>query len=154
MFIHSRKRTTAGLIALALAGVAGVSAYAFTASNTNSDASANSGAGYFTVSGYDVTNVNYTFDVTGSYYLAVNFKLNAPAGAVDVALTTGEPTASDWYSCGSITDVSDTDYDVTCSFTGTPIGADSATADGIAVGNGDHLSVIATASNTITVNGT
>jgi hypothetical protein len=50
--MHLRKRNMAGVLAFAVAGIIGVSAYAFTASNTVASHSA--GAGAATVSGYTV----------------------------------------------------------------------------------------------------
>ncbi len=55
----SRKRKIAGLCALVLAGVIGVGAYAFTASNTQAEESG-AGANTAVVAGYKTTNLHFT----------------------------------------------------------------------------------------------
>ena len=137
MFIHFGKRRTAGLLAFALAGVIGVSAYAFTASNTVPAQSAGAGSGV--VSGYTVSSpTNYTFSADGTTMTAVSFDLNKAASDVQVALTAAAPTHNDWGDCGA-SGVS-SPYAVNCTFP-TPV----------LVGNGLQLTVAAVSSGTVTI---
>jgi len=100
MFMHSRKRHAAGIVALLIAGLCGVSAYAFTASNTVPNE--NAGAGSGTLSPYTVTQEGYTFTPDGTAVEAVSFQLSAAANDVKVALTAAAPTQADWADCGSV----------------------------------------------------
>jgi hypothetical protein len=100
----SRKRKIAGLCAFVLAGVIGVGAYAFTASNTVPAQSA--GAGQAIVSGYTEAGVSYTWNAAGTDITAVNFTLTntekLEPSDVKVALTEGEPKAgTEWVDCPS-----------------------------------------------------
>jgi hypothetical protein len=129
-----KKRNLAGVLAIVFAAVIGVSAYAFTASNTVAAHSA--GAGSAAVSGYTVNSpTNYTFSGDGETMTAVTFELDKAATDVQVALTAGTPETKDWTDCGASTGVV-----VTCTF-GTPI-PDAA---------GDKLSVAAVSSGTVTI---
>jgi hypothetical protein len=95
----SRKRKIAGLCAFVLAGVIGVSAYAFTDSNSVPAHKAGAGAG--AVTGYTVTShVSYTFSGDGLYMTEAHFKLNEAASDVQIALTPGTPVTADWTDCG------------------------------------------------------
>jgi len=130
------KRNTAAIAALVIAAVAGVSAYAFTASNTVPDHVA--GAGAATVSGYTVSSpTNYTFSADGTTMVGVSFQLDQAASDVAVALTAAAPTQADWTDCGASTGGSN---DVTCTFT-TPV----ANASGL------KLSVAAVSTGTVTI---
>ncbi len=134
---HSRTRTIAGLLAFAVAGIIGVGAYAFTASNTVPDHSA--GAGAATVSGYVVSSpTNYTFSGNGETMTSVSFDLNKAATDVKVALTAGTPAQADWSDCGASGEASP--WAVTCTF-GTPVPD----------GEGLKLSVAAVSSGTVTI---
>ncbi len=96
----SRKRNIAGLCAFVLAGVIGVGAYAFTASNEVKARYA--GAGTATVSGYtNPADVSYTFNGAGTEMTAVNFVLKGTEipSDVKVALTPGTPTGGEWVDC-------------------------------------------------------
>lgn len=136
MFKHIRKRNIAGLLAFATAIVIGVSAYAFTASNTVPNHSA--GAGSATVSGYEVASPsNYTFSADGTKMTEVTFDLNKGASDVKVALTPGAPTQPDWTDCGAS---EASPFEVTCKF-GTPV-ADEA---------GLKLSVAAVSTGKVTI---
>ncbi len=76
--MHFGKRKIAGLSVFVIACVIGVSAYAFTASNTVASHSA--GAGAATVSGYEVTSpTNYTFSGDGLTMTKVTFDLDKAA---------------------------------------------------------------------------
>jgi type 1 fimbria pilin len=133
--IVGRKRNIAGLLAVALACVIGVGAYAFTASNTVAPHSA--GAGAATVSGYVVESPdNYTFSGDGLTMVGVKFKLNKPASDVQVALTPGTPETANWSDCGA----SAAAEEVTCTFA-TPV----PDAEGL------KLSVAAVSSGTVTI---
>jgi hypothetical protein len=135
--IAGRKRSIAGLLAFALASVIGVSAYAFTASNTVASHSA--GAGAATVSGYTVESpTNYTFSGDGLTMTKVTFDLDKTASDVKVALTAGTPVQADWSDCGASGGSSP--FAVTCTF-GTPIPN----------ANGLKLSVAAVSSGTVTI---
>jgi hypothetical protein len=136
MLMHLRKRNIAGLLAIALASVFAVGAYAFTASNTVPGHSA--GAGSATVSGYEVASPsNYTFSADGTKMTAVTFHLNKAASDVKVALTAGAPTHPDWTDCGAS---EASPFEVTCKF-GTPV----------ADGEGLKLSVAAVSTGTVTI---
>jgi hypothetical protein len=133
--ITGRKRNIAGLLVFALAGVVGVSAYAFTASNTVANHSA--GAGAATVSGYTVNSpTNYTFSGDGLTMVRVKFTLNKPASDVKVALTPGTPETANWSDCGA----SGAGEEVTCTF-----------AKPVPDGEGLKLSVAAVSSGTVTI---
>ena len=135
--VAGRKRKLAGLLVLALAMVIGVSAYAFTASNTVAAHSA--GAGSATVSGYTVASpTNYTFSGDGETMTAVTFDLNKTASDVAVALTASTPTGSDWTDCGA--SEASSPFAVTCTFK-TPVPD----------GEGLKLSVAAVSSGTVTI---
>jgi hypothetical protein len=132
-----RRRKLAGLSAFAVASVIGVSAYAFTASNTVASHSA--GAGSATVSGYTVESpTNYTFSGDGETMTKVTFDLDKAASDVAVALTAATPEGTDWSDCGA--SEAATPFAVTCTF-GTPI-PDAA---------GLQLSVAAVSSGTVTI---
>jgi hypothetical protein len=135
--IAGRRRKIAGLSAFAVAAVIGVSAYAFTASNTVAAHSA--GAGSATVSGYTVASpTNYTFSGDGETMTKVTFDLDKAASDVAVALTAATPAGTDWSDCGA--SQAATPFAVTCTF-GTPI------PDGV----GLKLSVAAVSSGTVTI---
>jgi hypothetical protein len=135
--MHLRKRNMAGGLALVVAGIIGVSAYAFTASNTVASHSA--GAGAATVSGYTVASpTNYTFSGDGLTMTTVTFDLDKAASDVAVALTAGTPEQADWTDCGASGGSSP--FAVTCTF-GTPIPN----------ANGLKLSVAAVSSGTVTI---
>jgi hypothetical protein len=135
--MHLRKRSMAGVLALAVAGIIGISAYAFTASNTVASHSA--GAGSATVSGFTVASpTNYTFSGDGLTMTAVTFDLDKAASDVAVALTAATPTQADWTDCGASGGSSP--FAVTCTF-GTPVPN----------ANGLKLSVAAVSSGTVTI---
>ena len=63
-------------------------AYAFAASNTFSDATNSAGDGVDTISGYVVSNVEYTLDTANPANVTqVEFDLDAPATTVKVSLS-------------------------------------------------------------------
>jgi len=97
----SRKRKIAGLCAFVLAGVIGVGAYAFTASNTVPAQAA--GGGQAVVSGYTESGVSYTWNAEGIDITKVHFILtsteNLNPSDVEVALTAAAPTGADWVDC-------------------------------------------------------
>ncbi len=132
--IVGRKRNAAGLLAVALACVIGVGAYAFTASNTVAAHSA--GAGAAEVAGYEVESpANYRFSADGLTMLGVKFKINKPATDVQVALSAANPVLADWSDCGAaVAEV------VTCTF-----------ANPVKDENGLKLSVAAVSSGTVTI---
>lgn len=131
------KRRVAGLLVFLVAMVIGVSAYAFTASNTVASHSA--GAGSATVSGYTVASpTNYTFSGDGETMKAVTFDLNKSASDVAVALTASTPSTGDWTDCGASEAASP--FAVTCTFH-TPVPD----------GEGLKLSVAAVSSGTVTI---
>ena len=100
----SRKRKIAGLCAFVLAGVIGVGAYAFTASNTQAEKSG-AGANTAVVSGYKTTNLHFT--LTGGTATTAEFTAEAIAGEADakeaeinVMKTAGTPV---WTHCALTT---------------------------------------------------
>lgn len=130
------KRKIAGVLAFVFAAVIGVSAYAFTASNTVAAHSA--GAGAAVVSGYEVKSpTNYTFSEDGLTMTAVTFELNKEASDVQVALTEGNPKTADWVDCGASKGVT---FEVKCTF---PAPVPDA--------KGVNLSVAAVSSGTVTI---
>ena len=135
MFGRRRQKLIA-VAALAVACAMGVSAYAFTASNTVPLQSA--GAGENTVGGYTVSSpTNYTFNPAGTTIESVSFTLDKAASDVQVALTASTPTQTDWVDCGGS---SGETFAVTCDFS-TPI----------PVGDADELSVAAVSNGTVTI---
>jgi hypothetical protein len=102
---NRRRRKIVGLFAFGLAAVLAVSAYAFTATNTFSQSSYSAGFGTQSTPGYTVTFVTangdgYTYNTDTTKVEALQFTLDKQASDVKVALTTGTPTAADWYDCG------------------------------------------------------
>ncbi|HSZ05273.1 MAG TPA: hypothetical protein VK778_08725 [Solirubrobacteraceae bacterium] len=96
----SRKRKIAGLCAFVLAGVIGVGAYAFTASNIVPAQSA--GGGSNVVSGYTEVGKSYTFSANGEETTGVELILKGEQEPHDVkvALTKAAPTLStEWSDC-------------------------------------------------------
>lgn len=142
MFTHFRNRRTAGVLAFVVAGVLGVGAYAFTASNEVPAHKAGAGSG--AVSGYEVTShVSYTFSGNGEYMTAAHFKISAAATDVQVALTENEPEKEDWTDCGA-TGAGD---EVACEFKGAPAFA----ANGVPDAEGDKLSVAAVSEGKVVI---
>jgi len=134
---YSGKRKLAGLLAIAAAAAIGISAEAFTASNTVPDHSA--GAGSATVTGYTVSSpTNYTFSGDGTTMTAVSFDLDKAASDVAVALTAAAPTQGDWSDCGA--SGASAPYAVTCTF-----------ATPVPVASGLKLSVAGVSSGTVTI---
>jgi hypothetical protein len=84
---------SAVLSAIAIGGVAAVSAQAFTASSNVLDTGG--GAGGSVISGYTVTDVRYTFGGNGSTITALDFKLDGAAGSAKATLNSG----GSWHSC-------------------------------------------------------
>ena len=114
--LTGRKRKMAGLLVFVIACAIGVSAYAFTASNTVPNHSAGAGAG--TVSGYTISSpTNYTFSGDGLTMTAVKFNLDKAATDVQVALTAATPAQANWSDCGA--SGAGAPYEVSCTF-GTP----------------------------------
>jgi hypothetical protein len=140
VFKFNTKRHTAAIVAVAVAAIAGASAYAFTASNTLADHYA--GAATAQVSGYTVSPVSYTFSADGTTVNSVIFTLDAAAADVKVALTAATPVHNDWLDCGASVDVTGppATHTVTCTF-GTPV------ADGSA----DNLSVAAVSTGSVVI---
>lgn len=132
-FIH--KRHTAAIVAVAVAAIAGASAYAFTASNTLADH--NAGAATAAVSGYTVTPDSYTFAADGTTVTAVSFDLDSAASDAQAALSAAAPVHADWVDCGASSGVSNT---VACTF-----------ATPVANGSADDLSVAAVSTGTVVI---
>jgi hypothetical protein len=119
----SRKRKIAGLCAFVLAGVIGVGAYAFTASNTVRAQAA--GGGTAVVSGYTQTGVSYTWSTNGHYIteahiILTNAEKLKPSDVAVALSTAAEPVAEEWVDCPGITAVSgsETESEVVCKFKG------------------------------------
>jgi hypothetical protein len=120
VFKFFSKRTTAAIAALVVAAVAGVGAYAFTASNTVPSEYA--GAGNATIGHYVVTNVGYEFSPDATKIDGMSFDLDHPASDAQVALIDSAATvaAGDYVDCGAAVGAS-APYVVTCDFSGAPI---------------------------------
>ncbi|MCJ7724143.1 MAG: hypothetical protein MUP03_08430 [Anaerolineales bacterium] len=71
-------------------------AYAFAAANTVGDSQAGDGEG--AISGYDVTDIEYTLDASDPSMIgSVDFTTNAVAGVASVSFDDG----TSWYDCTS-----------------------------------------------------
>jgi hypothetical protein len=109
----SRKRKIAGLSAFVLAGVIGVGAYAFTDSNTFAEVSG-AGAAHETVSGYEISPLEFTLNAEGEATKAT-FTATAATGeaaAKEAKLALGPSTTSlAWTECTLATGT------FTCTFT-------------------------------------
>ncbi len=119
----SRKRNIAGLCAFVLAGVIGLGAYAFTASNTVPAQAA--GGGTNAVSGYTEKGVSYTWALDGEYiteaHIILTNKEKLKPSDVAVALSKAEtPAAEEWIDCPSsgYTALSEEETEVVCKFKG------------------------------------
>ena len=118
----SRKRKIAGLCAFVLAGVIGVGAYAFTASNTVPAQAA--GGGQAVVSGYTESGVSYTWNEVGTKITKANFDLtskeNLEPSDVKVALSKAAPKTAEWVDCAKAeyTVVSAEETEIVCTFPG------------------------------------
>ncbi len=119
----SRKRKIAGLCAFVLAGVIGVGAYAFTASNTVPAQTA--GGGQAVVSGYTESGVSYSWNTEGTKITKVHFILTSAAklkpSDVEVALTEGAPKAAgEWVDCpaGEYAAKGEEETEIACTFGG------------------------------------
>jgi len=115
----SRKRKIAGLCAFVLAGVIGVGAYAFTASNTIKSEIA--GVGNNTLTSYEVTgNDSYTIKPTGLETTETVFVIKGTLKPSDVeaALSTsaGPTVAGEWADCkaGIGAEVNPGEWEVKC----------------------------------------
>ena len=129
MFKNLRKPMGIGVVILAAA--AAVGAYAFTASNTITDAG-NAGIGQQTISGYAVTNVAYVLDTNDpSKWSAINFTLDRQATQVQVKFddSQGQLTTSGWVDCtangGTVSQSAP--YDVHCVLPDVDSGLDTLT---------------------------
>jgi hypothetical protein len=121
----SRKRKIAGLCAFVLAGVIGVGAYAFTASNTVPAQAA--GGGQAVVSGYVESGVSYTWNEAGTEITKVNFDLTSAEklkpSDVKVALSAAAPVTADWVDCpkAGYVKVSVEETEIICTFPATGV---------------------------------
>ena len=132
----ARVRRMTGLLAFALALVMAVGAYAFTASNEISAHKA--GAGSAAVSGYKVTEIlHYTWEGNGEKMVSVEFKINAAASSVKVALSPGVPVTADWSGA--------------CEEKGSPEQWKCTFPKAVADGEGDKLSVAAVSQGEVTI---
>ena len=122
------------MVVLLAASAAAFGAYAFTAGNTVTAHQA--GAGAAAITGYTVTNPQYTWDATGTHVTGATFNLDSAASDVKVALT-ATPIVADWQDCAGTAAVT---FLVTCTF-----------ATPVAVDNQVLLSVIAVDTGTATV---
>jgi hypothetical protein len=132
----SRKRKIAGLCAFVLAGVIGVGAYAFTASNTIPPQTA--GGGTAKVSGYEEKGVSYTWSLSGEYITEAHIILTNPSELtptdVAVALSnTVKPGKEEWIDCPGayVEGKSKTETEVVCQFKGGPGAFENATTNAV-----------------------
>jgi hypothetical protein len=117
----SRKRKIAGLCAFVLAGLMGLGAYAFTASNTVPAQAA--GGGTAKVSGYTEKGVSYTWSLSGEYITEAHVILTSTEKLKpsDVAVSLSDaavPAAEEWVDCPEITKVTEEESEVVCKFKG------------------------------------
>jgi hypothetical protein len=119
----SRKRKIAGLCAFVLAGLMGLGAYAFTASNTIPAQAA--GGGTAAVSGYTEKGVSYTWSLSGEYITEAHIILTntTKLEPSDVAVALSEaavPAAKEWVDCpaGEYTALTEEETEVVCKFKG------------------------------------
>jgi hypothetical protein len=119
----SRKRKIAGLCAFVLAGLMGLGAYAFTASNTIPAQAA--GGGTAAVSGYTEKGVSYTWSLSGEYITEAHIILTntTKLKPSDVAVSLSDakpPVAEEWVDCpsGGYTKLSEEETEVICKFKG------------------------------------
>ena len=166
----SRKRKIAGLCALVLAGVIGVGAYAFTASNTIPEQAAGGGAN--SVTGYTETGASYTWSVDNKYITGTEFYLTATKEGVvqpsDVAVALSKeetPATTEWADCpsGNVTQIeANKKWLVKCEFKGSK-GAHTSlvafgedykwTANGVPNAEGNELSVSAVSEGVAIIEG-
>lgn len=107
--MRRRRRIGRVLIVAVLASLLATGAFGLTAANTVPDSRAGDGAG--TVSGYTVSNVDYTLDATDPANIdQVAFDLDADPSGSDIQVKLVS-TGSDWYTC------SNTGVSVTCDTT-------------------------------------
>jgi hypothetical protein len=105
-----------------LAGVIGVGAYAFTASNTIPAQAA--GGGTAAVSGYTETGVSYTWSLSGEYITEAHIILTntTKLKPSDVAVALSDaavPVAKEWVDCpAAYTVVTEEETEVVCKFKG------------------------------------
>jgi hypothetical protein len=103
------KRNTAALAALVVAGVAGVGAYAFTA--TNSVPTQAAGAGVAQVSHFTVSKVSYTFSADTTQVTDISFDLTATLKPSDVAVDleahSAVPDKANYVHCNNAATVAD-----------------------------------------------
>ena len=101
----------AALLVLGL--ILGAATYGFAAANTFPDDGGQAGEGQGAISGYEVTNINYTLDSTNpTLFESVSFDLNGTATDVYVGLGNGGGTLN-WVPC-----TAGTGPDFTCTLTG------------------------------------
>ena len=109
MRLLNYRTTTVVLLALILSAVA----FGFAAANSVPESGAGDGSG--AISGYTITNIQYTLDGTDpSTVSAVSFDINATAGASAAAAVEVQLDATWANSCSNTSGVS-----WTCTFTGT-----------------------------------
>ena len=109
---RNNRRKMAAAAALALGF--GVGGYAFTASNTVPDSKAGDGSG--AISGYTVSNVDYTLNATDPTTIdTVEFTLDsAPVTGSEVTIQL-DASSTDWYPCTM------TGADASCDTTGAAV---------------------------------
>ena len=119
----SRKRKIAGLCAFVLAGLMGLGAYAFTASNTIPAQAA--GGGTAAVSGYVEKGVSYTWSLSGEYITEAHIILTntTKLEPSDVAVALSDaavPVAKEWIDCPATgyTELTEEETEVICKFKG------------------------------------
>jgi len=128
-----KSRTFKIVLVVAVVLILAVGAYAFAASNTVPSTYAGDGQG--TISGYEIANVNYTYDLNNTYITSIAFVTKdkvshdlAQAAVAQIQLASG----GDWFSCSSSNQTS-----WTCD---TTTGADNS---GVAVTSATMLRVVA-----------
>jgi hypothetical protein len=93
--MRNNKKSFRLLIVAMLIALVGAATYAFTASNTVPGSKAGSGSG--AISGYTVSNIQYTLGANPTNLNAVSFNLDAAASDVKITLVNGGTV----YDCGA-----------------------------------------------------
>lgn len=107
------RRTSKLLGAVIVAGALSAPTYAFTAANTVADSKAGSGAGG--VTGYAITDIDYTLGATPTSFSSLTFNV---AGAVKAGSNIKVSAGSAWGDCTAGTELN-SKTPITCSsFTG------------------------------------
>ena len=113
------------LAIIAVIAIMATAAYGFAASNTFTDGAGYAGDGSGTVSGFTITNVQWTLAADPSILASVSFQTDNNAGTVKASLNDG----GSWSSCTQTTNAKHW----SCAFSGSPSVASTADLRVVAV---------------------